>query len=135
MSFVSQGNRPNYQSSIQPLAYPAQPYETSQHEHYIGAAVADLSTVTELDFEQPRLLWEKVFDEGAKERFVQNVAGHLGGVTIDEIVVKTLAILYVSPSPFLPLFLTNTLIVQRSDLRRYVRQDCEGIEARRRCSS
>lgn len=102
MSFVSQGNRPNYQSSIQPLSYPAQPYETSDHEHYIGAAVSDLSTITELDFEQPRQLWDKVFDESAKERFVQNVKGHLGGVTVDEIVVKTLAILYV----LLPLLLS-----------------------------
>ena len=33
-----------------------------------------------VDFEQPRALWQKVFDDGAKERFVGNVAGHIKGV-------------------------------------------------------
>lgn len=31
-----------------------------------------------MDFEQPRALWQKVFDDTAKEHFVGNVAGHLG---------------------------------------------------------
>ena len=33
-----------------------------------------------VDFEQPRALWQKVFDDTQKEHFVGNVAGHLGGV-------------------------------------------------------
>jgi hypothetical protein len=38
-----------------------------------------------VDFEQPRALWQKVFDDGAKERFVSNIAGHLGGAKSKEI--------------------------------------------------
>jgi catalase len=38
-----------------------------------------------VDFEQPRALWSKVFDETAKAHYVGNVAGHLGGVKSAEI--------------------------------------------------
>lgn len=38
-----------------------------------------------VDFEQPRALWQKVFDDGAKERFVRNIAGHLKGVKSPEV--------------------------------------------------
>lgn len=93
MSFYNQGSRPNYQSTIQPLSYTQNSYSTASHEQYIGAAVADLSVVTELDFEQPRTLWTRVFDEGAKSRYVSNVAGHLGGVKAAGIQAKVLAIL------------------------------------------
>ena len=33
-----------------------------------------------VDFEQPRALWQKVFDNTQKEHFVGNVASHLGNV-------------------------------------------------------
>ncbi len=89
MAFYNQGNRPNYQSSIQPLSYTPAAYNTADHEVFIGAAIKDLSRVTELDFEQPRALWEKVYDDGAKERFVSNVAGHLGAAKSQEIKERT----------------------------------------------
>lgn len=54
--------------------------------------MADLSSVTELDFQQPNALWTKVFDDGARERYVDNVSGHLGGVKKAEIKEKVLAI-------------------------------------------
>ncbi|KAK4701574.1 catalase, partial [Phenoliferia sp. Uapishka_3] len=92
MAFYNQGSRPNYQSSIQPLAYKTPTYSTLAHEQYLGAAVADLSFVSELDFEQPRTLWTRVFDDGAKERFVQNIAGHLGGVKSDDVKARTLSV-------------------------------------------
>jgi len=38
-----------------------------------------------VDFEQPRALWTKVFDETAKAHYVSNVAGHLGNVKSPEI--------------------------------------------------
>ncbi|KAI5475895.1 hypothetical protein MNV49_000728 [Pseudohyphozyma bogoriensis] len=91
MAFYNQGARPNYQSSIQPLTYKEKPYSTIKHEQYLGAAVADLSFVTELDFEQPRALWERVFDDAARERFVGNVAGHFGAVKSAEVKKRTLA--------------------------------------------
>lgn len=38
-----------------------------------------------VDFEQPRALWTKVFDDTAKEHYISNVAGHLGNVKKPEI--------------------------------------------------
>lgn len=38
-----------------------------------------------VDFEQPRALWSKVWDDRAREAYVQNVAGHFGGVKSPEI--------------------------------------------------
>jgi len=92
MTFVSQGARPNYQSSIQPLTYSKRAYYTTQHEQFVSSAVLDLTEVTELDLEQPRALWTKVFDDGARERFVENVAGHIGGVKSKEIVARQLSV-------------------------------------------
>jgi len=91
MAFHNQGARPNYVSSIQTLNYP-KPGPPASHEVFLGAAQNDLSEVTELDFEQPRSLWTKVFDDGAKDRFVKAVVGHLGGVSKPEIIDRQLSI-------------------------------------------
>ena len=48
-----------------------------------------------MDFEQPRALWQKVFDDGAKERFVNNVSVHLKGVKSKEILERQCEV----PSP------------------------------------
>jgi catalase len=93
MAFYNQGARPNYQSSIQPLSYKPTAYTTADHEKYIGAAVADLSFITELDFEQPRELWSRVFTDDARARFVGNVAGHFGAVKSAEVKARTLSVL------------------------------------------
>jgi catalase len=56
-TFISQGNRPNYQSTIQPLSFKA-PKATidhtvrdeerqAKHENFIGGAFRDLSLITE----------------------------------------------------------------------------------------
>lgn len=49
MTFVSQGPRPNYQSSIAPLAYKKKPYEEKdfKHEVFLGNARLDLSEINE----------------------------------------------------------------------------------------
>lgn len=91
--FDNQGARPNYISTIQPLRYAPQGYSTEKHEQFVGASVRDLSVVTELDLEQPRALWERVFDEKAKERFVGNVVGHLGAVKSKAVLERTIAVL------------------------------------------
>ncbi|KAF9493647.1 heat-induced catalase [Pleurotus eryngii] len=86
----NQGNRPNYQSSIQPLTYISNK-ETleadcrnqeriARHENFVGGAYRDLGEITELDFEQPRALWQKVWNDQQREAYVKNVAGHFGGV-------------------------------------------------------
>ncbi|GAA6031215.1 hypothetical protein JCM8097_004066 [Rhodosporidiobolus ruineniae] len=91
MAFYNQGNRPNYASTIQPLTFQRNPYDVSEHEQFMAGAVADLSTVTELDFVQPRALYEKVFDETQREHFVHNVSGHIAGVKSEEIKKRTIA--------------------------------------------
>ncbi|KIP11279.1 hypothetical protein PHLGIDRAFT_83711 [Phlebiopsis gigantea 11061_1 CR5-6] len=80
MAFDNQATRPNYQSSLVPLTYKPKPYEQVKHESWLGHANVDLSFITELDFEQPRALWEKVMDDTQREHFVGNVAGHFGNV-------------------------------------------------------
>jgi len=92
MAFNNQGNRPNYQSSILPLKYQPKAYKDAKHEQFLGTAVADLSFVTELDFEQPRALWQKVFDKTAKEHFIGNVAGHLGNVKSEVVLKRQLSV-------------------------------------------
>ncbi|GAA5970580.1 hypothetical protein JCM11641_007360 [Rhodosporidiobolus odoratus] len=91
MAFNNQGNRPNYASSIQPLNYVKNPYEMSEHEQFVGGAIADLSIVTEDDFVQPRALWQKVFDDGQRERFISNIAGHMAGIESAEVRNRSLS--------------------------------------------
>ena len=38
-----------------------------------------------VDFEQPRALYQNVFDDAAREALVNNIAGHFGGVKSAEI--------------------------------------------------
>lgn len=101
-TFISQGNRPNYQSSIQPLTYAGRKgtMESSakdqelaaKHESFIGGAWRDLTEITELDFEQPRAMWSKVWDDVAREKYVQNVAAHFGGVKSPEVKARQLSV-------------------------------------------
>ncbi|PIL27423.1 hypothetical protein GSI_10571 [Ganoderma sinense ZZ0214-1] len=92
MAFNNQGNRPNYQSSIQALSYKPKVYENVEHEVFLGTAQADLSEITELDFEQPRALWQKVFSDVDREHFVGNVAGHLKNAKSAEVKARQLSV-------------------------------------------
>ncbi|KAK7691607.1 hypothetical protein QCA50_005006 [Cerrena zonata] len=92
MAINNQGARPNYQSSLIPLSYKPKVYENVKHELWLGHANVDLSFITELDFEQPRALWEKVFDDTQKEHFVYNVSGHLGSVKSDIVKARQLSV-------------------------------------------
>ncbi|KAH9960660.1 catalase [Russula dissimulans] len=93
-TFVSQGARPNYQSTISPLTYRPKPYANTEHKHEVwaGNARAHLYEVTELDFEQPRALYTKVLSETDREHLVQNVAGSLGTVKSAEIKARQLSV-------------------------------------------
>jgi len=94
MAINNQGFRPNYQSSIAPLTYKQVPYQSTQHEKWLGYAVADLSYITELDFEQPRVLWEKVFDDTQKAHYVSNVSGHFKGVKSTVVKARQLSVFH-----------------------------------------
>jgi catalase len=45
----------------------------------------DITLAHVVDFEQPRALWQKVFTKDAQDRFISNVAGHLGNAKSTEI--------------------------------------------------
>jgi catalase len=104
MAFHNQGARPNYQSTISPLSYinktgdqQAHINEESRelnakHEAFIGTAYRELSEITELDFEQPRALWEKVWNDQQREAYVQNVAGHFGNVKSSHVKARQLSV-------------------------------------------
>jgi catalase len=95
MAFINQGARPNYASTIAPLSYQApkacgdataRDWERAvRHENFIGGAYRDLSEITELDFEQPRTLYTKVWNDQQRQAYVKNVSGHIGSVRSAEI--------------------------------------------------
>ncbi|GAA5967374.1 hypothetical protein JCM3765_000505 [Sporobolomyces pararoseus] len=87
----NQGLRPNYVSSLSPLTYKKEPYDVATHEQFLGGAILDLSEVTELDFEQPRDLYKRVFSDTDREHFVSNVSGHLGGAKSEEVKKRVLS--------------------------------------------
>jgi len=93
-TFVSQGTRPNYQSTISPLTYRPKPYADKEHRHetWAGHARAHLYEISELDFEQPRVLYTKVLDDTGRQHLVENIAANLGNVKSPEIKARQLAV-------------------------------------------
>jgi catalase len=45
-------------------------------------------TVSSVDFEQPRALWQKVWNDTDREHYVQNVAGHIRNVKKKETIAR-----------------------------------------------
>lgn len=88
------GGDPNYvRSALKPVAYRSTPQPAdappasttaaadTKHDVWAMGSVADyVSEVTDDDFVQPRMFWDKVLGkhEGQQERLVSSVAGHLG---------------------------------------------------------
>lgn len=93
MAFYNQGSRPNYISSIEPIHFKERTVDTGKvHGHFTGNAVTFLSEIREEDFKAPRALWEKVFDDGAKERFIKNVSGHMANCKKEDAIKRQIAI-------------------------------------------
>ncbi|KAK3114653.1 hypothetical protein LTR53_006823 [Teratosphaeriaceae sp. CCFEE 6253] len=93
MAFYNQGSRPPFLSSIQPIQFRQRSTDLDKiHSHFTQGAVTFLSEIREEDFNAPRILWEKVFDDGAKERFINNVSGHMATCTKEEIIKRQIAI-------------------------------------------
>lgn len=93
MAFYNQGSRPNYLSSIQPISFRNRQVDLDKtHGHFVGEMITFLSEIRPEDFNAPRTLWEKVFDDGAKERFINNVSGHMQNCTKEEIIKRQIAI-------------------------------------------
>ncbi|KAI3319293.1 catalase-domain-containing protein [Xylariaceae sp. AK1471] len=93
MAFYNQGARPNYLSSIDPIQFQPRKVDLDKtHGHFIGQAVSFLSEIRPEDFKGPRALWQKVFDEPARERFIGNVSGKMSLCKDDEIIKRQIAI-------------------------------------------
>ncbi|KAF4977991.1 hypothetical protein FZEAL_5556 [Fusarium zealandicum] len=78
MAFFNQGARPNYLSSIDPIQFRPRGVDLDKtHGDFIGEAVTFLSEIRPEDFNAPRALWKRVWDEPARERFINNVTGKM----------------------------------------------------------
>ena len=94
MAFYNQGSRPNYLSSIEPISFRERTVDLDKaHGHFIGNAVTFLSEIRPEDFNAPRALWENVWDDGAKERFIKNISGHMSRCKKEECIKREIAIL------------------------------------------
>ena len=93
MAFYNQGARPNYLSSIDPIQFRERTVNLDKtHGHFQGNAITFLSGIRPEDFNAPRTLWEKVFDDAAKDRFINNVAGKMEVCKNKEILKRQIAI-------------------------------------------
>jgi len=93
MAFYNQGSRPAYLSSIEPISFRNRSVNLNKvHGHFIGEAVSFLSEIRPEDFNAPRALWEKVWDEPARERFINNISGHMSNCSREEILKRQIAI-------------------------------------------
>ncbi|KAI1333903.1 catalase-like domain-containing protein [Xylariaceae sp. FL0016] len=93
MAFYNQGSRPNYLSSIEPVSFRPRSIDLDKtHGHFVGQAVTFLSEIRPEDFNAPRALWQNVFDDGAKERFINNVSGKMASCPNEEILKRQIAI-------------------------------------------
>ena len=93
MAFYNQGARPNYLSSIEPISFRERSVNLDKvHGQFVSEAVTFLSEIHPEDFNAPRVLWEKVFDEKARERFVKTVSTHMSTCRKEEIIKRQIAI-------------------------------------------
>jgi len=93
MAFYNQGARVGYLSSIQPIQFRNRTVDLSKtHGNFSGNAITFLSSIRKEDFRFPRALWEKVFDDGERGRFIDTVSGHMKNCSKEEIIKREIAI-------------------------------------------
>jgi len=93
MAFFNQGARPNYLSSIEPIQFRARTVDLDKtHGHFTGEAITFLSAIRPEDFVAPRALWQNVFDDAARERFINNVSGKMEMCKEKEFIKRQIAI-------------------------------------------
>lgn len=93
MAFYNQGARPNYLSSIDPIQFKPRAVDLNKtHGYFVGQAISFMSEIRPEDFNAPRALWQKVFDEPARERFINNVAGKMEVCKEKELLKRQIAI-------------------------------------------
>lgn len=95
MAIFNQGARPNYLSSIDPVrCRPRTVDHDRTHGHFIGRAVTFLSEIRPEDFAAPGALWRRVWDEGARQRFIGNTSRMMATCREQEIIRRQIAIFY-----------------------------------------
>ncbi|KAK3325956.1 catalase-like domain-containing protein [Apodospora peruviana] len=93
MAFYNQGARPNFLSSIDPIQFRDRTVDLDKtHGHFTGHAITFLSEIRPEDFNGPRALWQNVWDEPARERFISNVAGKMALCREKEFLKRQIAI-------------------------------------------
>ncbi|KAI0380315.1 catalase-like domain-containing protein [Hypomontagnella monticulosa] len=93
MAFYNQGARPNYLSSIDPIQFRERSIDLDKtHGHFTGEAITFLSSIRPEDFNAPRALYRKVWDEPARSRFINNVVGKMELCKDREIIKRQIAI-------------------------------------------
>lgn len=93
MAYYNQGGRANYISTLDPIQFKPRYVDVDNvHGHFQAEAIAFLSTIRPEDFNAPRALWEKVFDDAGRKRFIETVSGHMSTVRDKEIIARQIAI-------------------------------------------
>jgi len=93
MAFYNQGSRPNYLSSIDPIKFQEPKYSLNQvHGKFVGEAVSFLSEIRPEDFNAPRNLWQKVFSDESRQRFIETVSGHMANCKDKKIIQRQITI-------------------------------------------
>ncbi|VUC24756.1 unnamed protein product [Clonostachys rosea] len=93
MAFYNQGARPNYLSSIDPIKLQPRAVNADRtHGHFAGEVMTFLTEIRPEDFNAPRALWQKVFDQPARDRFISNTSGKLSLCKKEEIIKRQIAI-------------------------------------------
>ncbi|GCE99208.1 catalase T [Zygosaccharomyces mellis] len=65
-----------------------QQFDREQHERIVGNKINEYfikSGISELDFEQPRVLYEKVFTDADRKEIISNLVGHASKIHVPEI--------------------------------------------------
>jgi catalase len=93
MAFFNQGGRPNYLSSIDPVQFKDRKVNLDKvHADFVSNAVVFLSTIRPEDFNAPRALWEKVYNDEQRARFIENMSGHMSTVKDKSIIERQIGI-------------------------------------------
>ena len=93
MAFYNQGGRANYLSSIDPIQFRERSVDLDKtHGHFTGRAITFLSEIRPEDFNAPRKLWQDVFDDAGRKRFIETVSGHMSTCRDKEIIKRQIAI-------------------------------------------
>jgi catalase len=93
MAYYNQCGRANYLSTLDPIEFRERAVDLdSTHGKFVDHAVLFLSTIRAEDFNAPRMLWEKVFIETGRDRWINTVSAHMSTVRDKKIITHQIAI-------------------------------------------